>query len=107
MCPSYRLSGGAVLGAGPRRKCRQSFSGRRASRLTPRTHLPAARLTAAILGGDHWDARVYALLAVGVVRALPAGEDWREVWGRRCRRAPGPSGQPGWLIVSLGMLDAA
>jgi hypothetical protein len=64
-------------------------------------------LTAAILGGDHWDARVYALLAVGVVRALPAGEDWREVWGRRCRRAPGPSGQPGWLIVSLGMLDAA
>jgi len=34
----------------------------------------------------------------------------RLAWGlgvRRCRRAPGPSGQPGWLVVSLGMLDAA
>jgi hypothetical protein len=65
----------------PEGKCRQPFSGRRASRLTPRAHLPAARLTAAILAGDHRHARVCALLAVGVVRALPAGEDWREVWG--------------------------
>jgi hypothetical protein len=36
-------------------------------------------LTASILGGDHRHAGLCALLAVGVVRALPAGEDWREV----------------------------
>jgi hypothetical protein len=64
-------------------------------------------LTAAILGGDHRHARVCALLAVGVVRALPTGKDWREVWGASLSAIAGPSGQPSWLVVSLGMLAAA
>jgi hypothetical protein len=51
--------------------------------------------------------QVYALLAVGVVRALPAGEDWREVWGASLSASARTERAAGWLVVSLGMLDAA